>query len=63
MSRRKTVQEKIANVKVNPNYDATLKDVLEVFQLNEPYEAFHIAFRFGYLQGMKAAKKEMGVKA
>lgn len=63
MAKRKTVQERIANIKINPNYAATVKDVLEVFQLNEPYEVFHIAFRFGYLQGTKAAKKELGVRA
>ena len=63
MAKRKTVQERIANIKINPNYAATVKDVLEVFQLNEPYEVFRIAFRFGYLQGTKAAKKELGVRA
>lgn len=60
MSRR-TVKEKIANVKVNPRYDASFKDTVEVLRLSkEPFEMFHIAFRFGYLQGSKAAKKELG---
>lgn len=57
---RKTVKERTANVKINPNYDATCKDFIEIWQLNEPYEVLCTAFRFGYLQGAKAAKKELG---
>ena len=58
---RKTVQEKIVNVKVNPRYDASFKDTEEVLRLyKEPFKMFHVAFRYGYLQGAKAAKKELG---
>lgn len=60
---RKSVQERIANFKINPNYDATRKDFAEIWQLENPYEVICAAFRFGYMQGTKAAKKEMRVKA
>ncbi len=63
MAKRKTVQERIAGIKINPNYDAVLKDFLEVSEINGFYEIFSVAFRFGYLQGTKAAKKELEVKA
>lgn len=57
---RKTVQEKIANFRINSRYDANFQDMEEILQFsNDPFRMFYIAFKYGYLQGSKAMKKEL----
>lgn len=56
----KNIMEKIAGVKINPCYDAPGENVLEVADKSgNRIEAVINGFRFGYLQGYKAAKAEM----
>ena len=56
----KNIMEKIAGVKINPCYDAPGENVLEVADKSgSRIEAVTDGFKFGYLQGYKAAKAEM----
>ena len=58
---RKTVKEKIADVKVNPHYSITLEEASELLKLQtEPFDLIMATFQYGYLQGGKATKKELG---
>lgn len=46
--------------KIRPGYDmrvSNLQDILE--ESKDPYDLIVNGFRFGYMQGMKAAKAEM----
>ena len=46
--------------KIHPKYDlcsSNLQDILE--EGRDPYDLIVNGFRFGYMQGMKAAKAEM----
>lgn len=55
---RKSIIEKVKNLHVNPRYDATCKDLTELMELSgNMFLATTMAFRYGYLQGSKAAKK------
>ncbi|GEM_PF-6167721 len=63
MERKKlTVREKIekSKIKVNPRYGAQLDDMFELSRsaCTAPFEALDDAFRYGYIQGVKAAKAE-----
>lgn len=62
---RKSVKEKIANVKVSPYYSITVQEADELLELeNRPFDLIYATFQYGYLQGFKAAKKELrGVQA
>lgn len=62
MTRIKNVLEKAESMsgKINPKYDITDQQADELYHdSRNSYEAVINAFRFGYLQGMKAAKAEM----
>lgn len=46
--------------KINPRYDMQIKEIDEICKNSEnPIDMIYDGFRFGYLQGMKAAKAEM----
>lgn len=47
--------------KINPYYDMTSSNVRELYDAypNQPFELICSSFKFGYLQGMKAARAEM----
>lgn len=46
--------------KINNNYDMTVQNVRDIADAsNEKYDLIVYGFRFGYIQGMKAAKAEM----
>lgn len=60
---RKSIIEKVKNFHVNPRYDATCKDLTELMELSgNMFLATAMAFRYGYLQGTRATKKELGGK-
>lgn len=62
---RKTVQEKIANIKISQYYTLSFQDADEIYRqfYKEPFDLILMAFQYGYLQGSKATKKELeGVK-
>lgn len=66
MAAIKNVMEKIQSPDfvINQYYDATIQSINEIRD-NSPslFDAVYNAFKFGYLQGGKAAKTEMkGVK-
>lgn len=43
--------------KIHPKYDLCSNNVQDIFEgSNDPYDLISNGFRFGYLQGMKAAK-------
>ncbi len=45
--------------KIHPRYDLCSNNVQDIFEgSNDPYDLISNSFRFGYLQGMKAAKAE-----
>lgn len=55
---RKSIIEKVEKLQVNPYYDASFKDLTELIELSgNMFLATAMAFRYGYLQGSKAAKK------
>lgn len=46
--------------KINPRYDMKQKEIEEIYEnIDSPIKAICVSFRFGYLQGIKAAKAEM----
>ncbi|MCI9312535.1 MAG: hypothetical protein HFE68_04135 [Erysipelotrichaceae bacterium] len=45
--------------KIDSRYDLSYGDVLELMEDNDKYNIVNNSFRFGYIQGMKAAKAEM----
>ena len=47
--------------KINPYYDMYTSNMQEMYSVyaHRPYDLMVCSFRFGYLQGMKAAKAEM----
>ena len=47
--------------KIDPHYDMTNSNMTELYSAYSkyPYELMCYSFKFGYLQGMKAAKAEM----
>ena len=45
---------------INPRYDMTINNVKEIHDMyGGSFETICCSFRFGYMQGMKAAKAEM----
>lgn len=45
---------------INPHYDMTVNNVKEIHEVyGGSFDTICCSFRFGYLQGMKAAKAEM----
>ena len=61
MANRKTVQERLeaAKLKTNPRYGMYFSDVIEIMKSeNDVVKMICTAFRYGYLQGSKATKKE-----
>ena len=45
---------------INPRYDMTVNNAREIYDMyGGNLETICCSFRFGYLQGMKAAKAEM----
>lgn len=47
-------------MKINPRYTMRWNDTMEILQSEVgQLERIAITFRFGYMQGMKAAKSEM----
>lgn len=60
--KRKNVVEKADSIleTLNPKYDMTCQDMREIQNTySGSYDAIYCSFRFGYLQGMKAARSEM----
>lgn len=55
-----TIKEKIEKSKigVNPHYSAKSSEMLDLYKSSTPFEALSVAFHYGYIQGMKAAKAE-----
>ncbi len=56
------VMEKSKSVigKINPYYDMRMSNVKEIYENSaNSFDMICTSFRFGYLQGMKAAKAEM----
>lgn len=46
--------------KINPRYDMQQHQIEEIYEnIESPIKAICVSFRFGYLQGMKAAEAEM----
>lgn len=46
--------------KINPYYDMTIENFKEISNANRDlFGVINDSFRFGYVQGMKAAKAEM----
>ena len=46
--------------KVNPYYDMRVKDLQEIYENSQSvFDCIANGFRFGYLQGVKAAKAEI----
>lgn len=46
--------------KINPYYNMSLENMREIYNAyGGNFEAISCSFKFGYLQGMKAAKAEM----
>lgn len=46
--------------KINPRYNLTCENIQEIHrEYGGNFESICCAFKFGYLQGMKAAKAEM----
>ena len=61
---RKSVQERLtaSKQKINPYYDANVLDLNDIVKEGNPFHMICIAFQYGYLQGSKATKKELGAK-
>lgn len=58
----KSVKEKVetSKIKVNPRYDANIVEILELCRGGEGIlDKVDLAFRYGYMQGVKAAKAEI----
>ena len=46
--------------KINPNYDLRISNIQDILEdSKDRYDLIFSSFRFGYMQGMKAAKAEM----
>ena len=46
--------------KINPHYDISVLNVKEIYEKSSsPFDMICTGFRFGYIQGMKAAKAEI----
>lgn len=47
--------------KVNPHYDMTDANIREIYETypNQPLDLICCSFKFGYIQGMKAARSKM----
>ena len=55
----KNIMEKTADVEFNPRYDMSARDLLKILNENGSGAGAVIGgFRFGYMQGYKAAKAE-----
>lgn len=60
MAKIKSVYTSIAGFEINEKYDMTSTHVFEIEEHSGGYyDAICDSFKFGYLQGMKAAKAEM----
>lgn len=58
----KSVKEKVetSKIKINPRYDINTLEMLDLCkQEGATVEAAFLAFKYGYIQGTKAAKAEM----
>lgn len=58
---KKTLKEKVesSKIKINTRYSPTMIEILELCNaVKTPVEIADIAFRYGYIQGVKAAKAE-----
>ena len=58
----KSVKEKVetSKIKVNPRYDANCAEMLELCKYGVGLlDKVDLAFRYGYMQGVKAAKAEI----
>ena len=55
---RKYIKEN--NVKINPRYDATFKEVCAIASEMAALEAVSLAFAYGRVKGYRAAKAEKG---
>lgn len=55
-----TVKERIekSKIEMNERYNATVDDIIELRETEKPFDAVYDAFRYGYIQGVKAAKAE-----
>lgn len=62
MSNTKNIIQKAQDMigKINPYYDLRYSNVIEIYEDSSGiFDMISNSFRFGYLQGMKAAKAEM----
>lgn len=59
----KSVKEKVENskIKINPHCTLKLSDAFELVQSDSIIKALSYAFRYGFIQGTKAAKAEKKV--
>lgn len=58
----KNVVEKAKTMhgKINPRYDLRVNEIVEIYDTyGGNFDVICCSFKFGYLQGMKAAKAEM----
>ena len=65
MMAQRSVIEKAESMtgRINKRYALRINEALEVYDKTaSPIEAIAVSFRYGYMQGMKAAKTEMKVK-
>ena len=46
---------------INPHYDMTFSNIMEIYNAysKQPFDLICSSFKFGYLQGMKAARAEI----
>ena len=62
----KNLMEKIENLKgkINPYYEAELQDFWEITKESQNiFDIFSLSFKYGYMQGHKAAVAEIKKKA
>ena len=62
MGRTKSVINKAKEMVeiINPRYDLRYNDIEEIYSIyGGNFDSIYCAFKFGYLQGMKAVKAEM----
>lgn len=64
MAKVKDVMRKIDEVNIDPKYDMGAAQIKEIAKRSngQPYNMLFCGFRFGYFQGMKAAKAEQKAK-
>lgn len=58
----KSIIEKAESMmrRINKRYSLSTNEAFEVYEkTSSPIEAIAVSFRYGYMQGMKAAKAEM----